>query len=70
MTKTPIIAPCTGGQTRQVIDYRNNSENGYALPIEFQTLVGNQQVPYILEDYTSVDTIAEKIMTLLISIIS
>jgi len=59
MTGTPIIAPMTGGQTRQVVDYRNNTENGIALPIEFQTLVGNQQIPYILEDYTSVDTIAE-----------
>ena len=62
MTATPIIAPCTGGQTRQVVDYRDNTENGIALPIEFQTMVGNQQIPYILEDYTSVDTIAEAIM--------
>jgi len=59
MTGTPIIAPMTGGQTRQVVDYRNNTQNGIALPIEFQTMVGNQQIPYILEDYTSVDTIAE-----------
>ena len=57
MTGTPIIAPMTGGQTRQVIDHRNNRQNGIALPIEFQTMVGNQTVPYILEDYTSVDTI-------------
>ena len=62
MTGTPIIAPMTGGQTRQVIDYRNNTQNGVALPIEFQTMVGNQTVPYILEDYTSTDTIAEAIL--------
>ena len=61
MTGTPIIAPMTGGQTRQVIDYRNNTQNGIALPIEFQTMVGNQQIPYILEDYTSVETISEAI---------
>jgi len=61
MTGTPIIAPCTGGQTRQVIDHRDGSENGCALPIEFQTMVGNQPVPYIIEDYTSVDTIADSI---------
>ena len=62
MTGTPIIAPLTGGQTRQVIDHRDGSENGFALPIEFQTMVGNQMIPYILEDYTSVPTIADKIM--------
>ena len=61
MAGTPIIAPMTGGQTRQVVDYRNGDEQGVALPIEFQTMVGNQQVPYILEDYTSIETITEAI---------
>ena len=61
MTKTPIIAPMTGGQTRQVVDHRDGSENGFALPIEMQTLVGSQTVPFIYEDYTSPQTIAEKI---------
>ena len=64
MTATPIIAPLTGGQTRQVVDHRDGTENGYALPIEFQTMVGNQMIPYILEDYTSIDTITEKIMNM------
>ena len=59
-TGTPIIAPCTGGQTRQVVDYRDGSENGFALPIEFKSLVGSQSVPYIYEDYTSCETIADK----------
>ena len=59
MTGTPIVAPKTGGQTRQVVDYRDNTEHGVALPIEFQTMVGNQQIPYILEDYTSIPTIVE-----------
>jgi len=58
---TPIIAPMTGGQTRQVVDHRDGSENGFALPIELKTLVGSQTVPYIYEDYMSVETIAEKI---------
>lgn len=62
MTGTPIIAPMTGGQTRQVIDHRTGGQNGIALPIEFQTMVGNQSVPYILEDYVSTDTIAEAIL--------
>ena len=61
MTGTPIIAPMTGGQTRQVIDHRTGGQNGIALPIEFQTMVGNQTVPYILEDYVSTDTIAQAI---------
>ena len=61
MTGTPIIAPMTGGQTRQVINHKTRGQNGIALPIEYQTLVGNQTVPYILEDYTSVDTIAQAI---------
>tara|TARA_B100001250_G_scaffold404755_1_gene421203 strand:- start:2456 stop:3712 length:1257 start_codon:yes stop_codon:yes gene_type:complete len=64
MTGTPIIAPKTGGQTRQVVDHRDLSENGVALPIEFQTLVGNQQIPYIFEDYQSVETISNAMMTL------
>lgn len=59
MTGTPIIAPTTGGQTRQVINHKTGGQNGIALPIEFQSMVGNQTVPYILEDYTSIDTIAE-----------
>ncbi len=61
---TPIIAPCTGGQTRQVVDYRDGSENGFALPIEFKTLVGSQSVPYIYEDYTSCETISEKLWSM------
>ena len=59
MTGTPIIAPMTGGQTRQVVNHQTGSQNGIALPIEYQSLVGNQSVPYILEDYTSVETIAD-----------
>ena len=46
-TGTPIIAPKTGGLTRQVVDHRDGSENGIALDIEFQSLVGSQSVPFI-----------------------
>ena len=55
----PIIALKTGGQTRQVVDHRDESENGVALPVEFRSLVGSQSVPYIYEDYASVETIAD-----------
>jgi len=57
----PIIAATTGGLTRQVIDHRDGSENGVALPIENRTLVGSQVVPYIYEDYVSNETTANAI---------
>ena len=57
MTGTPIIAPMTGGQTRQVVHCKTGEHNGVALPIEFQSLVGSQGVPYILEDYASNEAI-------------
>ena len=59
---TPIIAVKTGGLTRQVVDHRDETENGVALPVETKTLVGSQQVPYIYEDYVSSETTAEAIM--------
>lgn len=62
MTGTPIIAPKTGGLTRQVVDHRDGSDNGVACDIELKTLVGSQAVPYIYEDYTSTDTFAKAIM--------
>ena len=57
----PIIALKTGGLTRQVVDHRDGSENGIALPVEMQSLVGSQMVPYIYEDYVSTDTVADAI---------
>ena len=61
-TGTPIIAQKTGGLTRQVVDHRDGSENGFALDVEMQTLVGSQGVPYIYEDYVSSQTVAKAIM--------
>ena len=60
----PIIAAKTGGLTRQAVDHRDGSENGVALDIDFQSLVGSQQVPFIYEDYCSVQNIANAIMKL------
>ena len=57
----PIIALKTGGLTRQVVDHRDGSENGIALEIEMQTLVGSQLVPYIYEDYVCNESIADAI---------
>lgn len=59
---TPIIAPKTGGLTRQVVDHRDGSENGVALDIEFKSLVGSQTVPFIYEDYVSAETVSEAIL--------
>jgi len=64
MTGTPIIAPTTGGLTRQVVDHRDGSHNGVALPIECKTLVGSQTVPYIYEDYVTNETASEGIYEL------
>jgi len=58
----PIIAVKTGGLTRQVVDHRDGSENGIALDVEFQTLVGSQHVPYIYEDYCDTETIANALL--------
>jgi len=64
MTGTPIIATKTGGLTRQVEDHRDGTENGIALPVEFRTLVGSQNVPYIYEDYVSTSSVGSAIMKL------
>ena len=60
----PIIAGKTGGLTRQVVDHRDGSENGVALPIRCKSLVGSQSVPYKYEDYVDVDETADAIFKL------
>jgi glycosyltransferase involved in cell wall biosynthesis len=60
----PIIALKTGGLTRQVVDHRDGSENGMALDVDFQSLVGSQGVPFIYEDYCSAQKTADAIMKL------
>jgi len=57
----PIIASKTGGLTRQVIDHRDGSENGVALDIKLRSCVGSQTVPYIYEDYSSIEDTADAI---------
>ncbi len=60
----PIIVKNTGGLTRQCVDYRDGSLNGILLPVEYETLVGSQLVPYITEQHTTVQTVANSIMTM------
>ena len=58
----PIIALKTGGLTRQVVDHRDGSENGVALDVTCQTMVGSQSVPYIFEDYCTAEAAADAIL--------
>lgn len=62
MAGTPIIASKTGGLYRQVIDFRDNTENGVAIDIKNKVLVGSQNVPYIFEDYVDTQDVANAIM--------
>jgi glycosyltransferase involved in cell wall biosynthesis len=61
-TGTPVVAVKTGGLTRQVVDHRDGTENGVAVDVDIQTLVGSQQVPYIYEDYASSKSLANAYM--------
>ena len=60
----PIIATKTGGLTRQVVDHRDGTENGIALEVDLKSMVGSQSVPYIYEDYASIDNITKAINTM------
>lgn len=62
MCGKPVIGIKTGGVTRQVEDWITGEQYGVALTPEVQTLVGNQGVPYIYEDYVSNETIAKAMM--------
>ncbi len=62
MTGTPIIASKTGGLYRQVIDYRDQTENGIGLVIKNKVLTGSQNVPYIFEDYVDTKDVANAII--------
>ena len=61
-TGTPIVAVKTGGLTRQVVDHRDGTENGVAVDVDVQSMVGSQQVPYIYEDYTRPESLADAYM--------
>lgn len=62
MCGKPIIALCTGGETRQVVDYRDNTENGVAIKPSKRSLVGSQLVPYIFEDYCTQEQVVDALM--------
>ena len=58
---TPIIATKTGGLYRQVIDYRDGSENGIGIDPSVKSIAGSQEIPYIFEDYVDCNDVAEAI---------
>jgi glycosyltransferase involved in cell wall biosynthesis len=58
-TGKPIIALKTGGETRQVVDWRDGSEHGVGLDPVKRCLVGSQMVPYIFEDYAGTEELAD-----------
>jgi glycosyltransferase involved in cell wall biosynthesis len=62
MCGKPIIAIKTGGLTRQVEDPDTGFQHGIALEPEIKSLVGNQMVPYIYEDFISHKTLADAFM--------
>lgn len=62
MVGKPIVALCTGGMTRQVIDYRTGVENGAAIKPCKRSMVGSQLVPFIYEDLCTENQISEALM--------
>jgi glycosyltransferase involved in cell wall biosynthesis len=62
MCGKPIIALKTGGLTRQVQDHVTGEQYGIAIDPEVRTLVGNQMIPYIFEDFISHETLANAFM--------
>ncbi len=62
MAGKPMIALKTGGLTRQVEDHQTGEQYGIALEPEVRSLVGNQMVPYIYEDFVSHQTVADSFM--------
>lgn len=58
----PVIALKTGGMTRQIIDYRDGTENGVAIEPKERILIGSQVVPFIHEDIVDKKALTEAFM--------
>lgn len=61
-TGTPIIANMTGGLTRQAIDKDTLKTTGIPLKPEVTTISGILDIPYLNEDYVSVENVSKAIM--------
>jgi glycosyltransferase involved in cell wall biosynthesis len=62
MAGKPVIAIKTGGLTRQVEDHVTGEQYGIALEPDVRSLVGNQMVPFIWEDFVSHKTLSDAFM--------
>ena len=61
-TGTPIIVNKTGGLIRQVIDRSNLKLTGIGLNPDVTTISGVLDIPYLNEDYVSVEKVAKSIL--------
>jgi len=62
MCGKPIITIKTGGLTRQVEDLETGEQYGIGLDPDAKSLVGNQLVPYIYEDYITHESLSNAFM--------
>ena len=63
-TGTPIIVNKTGGLIRQIIDKENLKTTGIGLTPDITTISGVLNIPYLNEDYVSVEKVAKSIMVM------
>jgi len=61
-TATPIITNLTGGLQSQVINLQTKELHGIAIKPQMTTISGTQDIPYLNEDYATVESIAESIL--------
>jgi glycosyltransferase involved in cell wall biosynthesis len=62
MCGKPIISIKTGGLTRQVEDHITGFQYGIGLDPDARSLVGNQMVPYIYEDFITHESLSNAFM--------
>jgi len=60
----PIIATSTGGLTNQIINQNNLKHNGILLRPTIRRLTGNQETPYIYEDFVKNEDVSTAILEL------
>jgi glycosyltransferase involved in cell wall biosynthesis len=62
MMGKPQIGLKTGGMTRQLVDWRDGSPNGFPIEPAVRMLVGSQLVPYIYDDHVDKKAVTEAYM--------
>lgn len=58
----PAIVAKTGGETDKIVNPETKEEHGIALDIDFETMVGSPQIPFIKEQYCSVENVANAML--------